>query len=168
MIVTAALAFTAAREASMALSARSLPEADVWPAMARLQVWGLQGRPPDNEGIEWPTPDWRAARAALASWTTSLLRESGVATVADWSGHRLVLAPQADGLFGTLALLLARDIGQGQTYRCDVCGEPVDPYRPPLANERVYCTKPACKKEQRRRNQASWRAKKKAEQEGAS
>lgn len=151
----AALAFGAAKNVALALSARTLPDPDAWMDMARLQVWGVTGRPPE---LEWPVTEWREGRAALASWLTYLLHDSGVVSAAEWSGPRLVVRHRADGLFGTLALLLSREIGQGDTYRCDVCDAVVDRIRPPKPHERVYCKKAACRREQQRRNQAAWRA----------
>lgn len=152
----AARAMNAAHTASIALAARRLPEPNAWEQMARLQVGH-----PARDGVE----TWHDGRTELASWVTGLLTNCGVSAVADWSGPRLRVEPEADGLLGTIALLLAREVGQGDRYVCDVCGEPVDRVRAPQPGELVYCRKPACRREQQRRNQQRWRARKRAAQQ---
>ena len=82
----------------------------------------------------------------------------GVRPFAVWEG-RFTVTSQADGLLGAIAILLSREIGQGYTsYRCTVCGTETARGRPPRPDEAIYCERPACKREQRRRNQAAWRA----------
>ncbi len=152
----AARAFAAARRLGVALSAHTNGDVTDW---QRVQ----------NIGIAWPPPGesegWREQRRHLAAWVTHLLRECGVAPFATWEGERLIITTEADGLLGTLAIALAQDIGQGDAYLCDVCGRPWNPYRPPRSGERVYCDNPACKREQQRRNQATWRARRKTNKE---
>lgn len=151
----AALAFVGAQEAALALSARRIPESRSWEAMSRLRSYG---RPMEN--------DYRACRRQLAEWVTGMLSDCGVDVFADWAGERLNVTYKASGLLGTLTLLLAREIGQGETYTCDICGTPVDRVRPPKNDEGVYCDKPACRREQQRRNQAAWRARKREQTHG--
>lgn len=154
-----ARAFNAATRLSVALSSRSEGRTSDWVELQGAQRWLWE--PGDLEG------DWRKRRQVLAYWLTDLLRASGVNTLARWpEGARLSVVPEAEGLMGSIALALAFEIGQREGFVCSVCGAPVDRIRPPLAGEGVYCTKPACKREQQRINQRRYRERKR--QEGAS
>lgn len=153
----AARAFGAARRVGLALSAATPGNLDDW-----LELQNL------NHGIPVPGPPytWQQGRDAFADWLTDLLRDCGVRPLASWKRSHLVVTSEADGLLGTLAVLLARETGQGDQYTCDVCGGPVERARPPKEGEGVYCSKPACRREQQRRNQAAWRARKQTEGQG--
>lgn len=145
---TTARAFVAAQRLGTALSARTDGDPDDW---RELSLVGEQ-------------VGWRSDRGMLADWVTELLASCGVRPVAMWEpNRRLTVVHEADGLLGVLAVILSREIGQGDRYTCDVCGVPVDRVRPPKSSERVYCKKPACRREQQRRNQAKWRANRKTE-----
>jgi len=156
-----ARAFSAARTAASFLSISRLPDSSVWGEMAIV----VSVLPHDWRA---DVDNWRAGRTMLAAWMTALLADCGINLTATWGeGGQAVLRiePEADGLLGTLGLLLARTLDQRENYSCDVCGEPVQRVRAPQDGERVYCKKPLCKREQQRRNQAAWRAKKRAEKE---
>lgn len=103
-------------------------------------------------------------RERIAQLLTRLNRETGVGPLVTWD-KRLSVTFAAGGLLGFLAILLTREIAarDGLTYTCSVCGVPVARGRPPQPDEAIYCTKESCKREQRRRNQAAWRARKRAE-----
>jgi hypothetical protein len=103
-------------------------------------------------------------RDRIAEYLTALNRQTGVRPLVTWD-KRLSVTFEASGLLGVLAILLTRDIAARDdlTYACSVCGFPIGRKRPPLPEEAVYCTKESCKREQRRRNQAAWRARKRAE-----
>jgi hypothetical protein len=106
---------------------------------------------------------WRGQRVFVADFMTWLLRACRVRPVARWAGHDLSTTFEADGLLGAIAVLAAEEVSRGEIfYQCSVCKEPVIRNRAPRADEAIYCTEPACKREQRRRNQASWRARKAA------
>jgi hypothetical protein len=163
-----ARAFTAATRAAMNLTARRLPESLDWQDMLRV-ISGFQFWPePLVEGdSDTDETNWRQGRANFALWLTDLLHQCGVSTVATWQDQRLRVVPKADGLLGTLALLLSREVGQHDAaYTCDVCGEDVVRIRPPRKNEGVYCDKSACRRAQQRKNQARLRERKRAEGSG--
>jgi len=103
-------------------------------------------------------------RERIAQLLTRLNRETGVGPLVTWD-KRLSVTFAAGGLLGVLAILLTREIAARDdlTYTCSVCGVPVARGRPPQPDEAIYCTKESCKREQRRRNQAAWRARKRAE-----
>lgn len=103
-------------------------------------------------------------REQIAWYLTRLNREAGGQRLITWD-KRLSITYEADGLMGLLADWLTREIaaGEDRTYRCSVCSVEVERVRPPQPGEPVYCTKPSCKREQKRRNQAAWRARKRAE-----
>jgi hypothetical protein len=152
-----ARAFLAAQSLANALSVRRIGEVQDW---VDLQ-WTIKRSlfHPDNR-------DWPTGRVRLAHWLTCLLRDCGVAPLARWDGARLHVTSEAGGLLGVLAVLLSRELGQGDVYTCDVCGAPVTPTRPPREGEGVYCRaadNAACRREQQRRNQAAWRARKREE-----
>jgi hypothetical protein len=112
---------------------------------------------------EWD--DWKLGRERFAEWTTDLLRQGAVGMQADWLGTRgLALDPVAESFLGVIAILLSREIGAEGQYQCSSCGALVYRQRPPRREEAVYCDRPECKREQKRRNQAAWRARKREEQ----
>ena len=120
---------------------------------------------------DWPADeefdDWAIGRERYASWLSVLFSVTDVSARADWVGMRgLALEPAAGSLLGLIAILLAREVGADGQYECDACGARVFRQRPPRAGESVYCTRPECKREQQRRNQARWRAKRAANATG--
>jgi hypothetical protein len=106
-------------------------------------------------------------RAYLAEYLTWLFAATGIRHLASWprGSKQPQLSYEADGLLGATTVLLWRDItGDRGTYRCDACGMPVERIRPPRDGERIYCAEPPCRREQQRRNQASYRARQRGEQ----
>jgi hypothetical protein len=145
-------------------------------AFADLQQWGQAVRegqkPPAGSGHDvqllmpgfWFRNHVITDRERIAHHLTRLNRETGVRPLVTWD-ERLTVNHAAGGLLGVLAILLTREImAPGiRSFRCSVCGDLVDRGRPPQPDEAIYCTKPSCKREQRRRNQAAWRARTRAE-----
>jgi hypothetical protein len=115
-------------------------------------------------GFDLGPDDNATDRARLAEYLTMLNRQTGVQPLVKW-GKRLSVIYAAGGLLAMLAILLTRQIAARSdlTYSCSVCGLLVERTRPPLLDEAIYCTGDSCKREQRRRNQAAWRARKRAE-----
>ena len=107
-------------------------------------------------------------RARIADYLTMLNRQTGVRPLVTWE-KRVSVTFAANGLLGVLAILLTREIAARRDeqdeliYTCSVCGVPVTRGRPPQTDEAIYCTEKSCKREQHRRNQAAWRAHKRAE-----
>lgn len=148
-----ARAFASASRLGVALSVRHEGDEADWLNLQDAVSW--HWGPSSLDG------DWTKRRDVLADWLTDVLRGCGVATLARWTPRtRLTVIPEADGLIGTVALALAHEVGQRDGFLCSVCGTAVDRVRPPREGEQVYCSKLACKREQQRRNQAKWRAKK--------
>ncbi|GEM_PF-2399783 len=157
-------------------------------AFTDLRLWGqavrAQEKPPEGSGHDTQLllpgifskgPDGRrylhgkplTDRELVAYYLTRLNRETGVRPLVTWD-ERLTVNHAAGGLLGVLAILLTRDITAPgvQSFKCSVCGAFVDRgkgSRPPQPDEAVYCAQPSCKREQKRRNQAAWRARKRAE-----
>lgn len=114
---------------------------------------------PPEDPDDWN--DWKLGRERFARWVSRLFAETGVTARADWVGLRgLAIEPGAESLAGLIAILLAREVGAEGMYECSSCGAPVARNRPPRPGESVYCARAECRREQRRRNQAKWRAKK--------
>jgi hypothetical protein len=106
-------------------------------------------------------------RSWLAEYLRWLFMSTGIGHDVTWprGAKHPQLSSEADGLLGTITLLLWRDItGDRETYRCDVCRMPVERIRPPREGERIYCTEPTCRRERQRRNQAAYRARQRGEQ----
>ena len=107
-------------------------------------------------------------RARIAEYLTMLNRQTGVRPLVTWD-KRVSVTFAAAGLLGVLSILLTREIAARRdpnddlTYTCSICGVPVARGRPPQPDEAIYCTEKSCKREQQRRNQAAWRARKRAE-----
>jgi len=103
-------------------------------------------------------------RRELAEELTQLYRDAGVRPLVRWP-PRLMLAATFEGigLVGVLATLLVRTVASRDevSYRCDNCGHLVERGRPPQPDEAIYCDRAECKREQRRRNTAAYRARKK-------
>lgn len=158
-----ARAFSAARRLGAALVMRRPGDREDW---FRLDGAGIPTR---GARTMWSDlEDWKLGRERFADWLTLLMRELDVATTAQWRGVRgLALDPSPGTLLGAIALLLAREVGAEGQYVCDSCGASVQRVRPPREGEAVYCDRAECKREQKRRNQAAWRAKKAAEQREA-
>ena len=143
-------------------------------AFADLRQWGQAIRegwkPPAGSGhdVQLLMPGilsrTMSERERIAYHLTRLNRETGVRPLVTWD-ERLTVNHAAGGLLGVLAILLTREImAPGvRSFRCSVCGDLVDRGRPPQPDEAIYCTKESCKREQRRRNQAAWRARKRAD-----
>jgi len=149
-----ARALSAGRRVAAALVTRRPGDMGDWVKMqhATGQGWVVS---PDDWG------DWKLGRERFADWLSVLLEQSETTAMADWLGaRRLAVEPVARGLLGIVTLLLAREVGAEGQYECDSCGGRVTRARPPRPGERVYCSRPECKREQQRRNQAAWRAKK--------
>lgn len=104
-------------------------------------------------------------RTYLAEYLTWLFAASGIRHLASWprGTKQPQLSFEVDGLLGLLTLLLWRDITGDRVYRCDACGMPVERLRPPREGEGIYCVEPACRREQQRRNQATYRARQRGE-----
>lgn len=147
----AARAVAAIQKLGTSLAARQDGEPDDWS-----DLQGFAGPCP------WQRGAWQRNRKVLAEAITRLLNDAGVAPIARWDRPRLTVTSEADGLLGVILVLLAREVGQGDRWTCNVCGAPVDRVRPPRSGEGVYCEKAACRREQQRRNQAKWRARKRA------
>jgi hypothetical protein len=103
-------------------------------------------------------------RDRIAEYLTILNRQTGVRPLVTWD-KRLSFTFAAGGLLGVLTILLTREIASRDdvSYNCSVCGFLVARKRPPKPDEAVYCAKASCRTEQQRRNQAAWRARKRAE-----
>ena len=111
--------------------------------------------------------DWKLGRERFAHWLTSVFQSTGVTAEADWLGARsLAIEPAATDLLSTIAILLGREVGAEGAWLCDSCGRRVYRARAPREGERVYCSRPECKKEQHRRNTAASRANKRAKEQG--
>jgi hypothetical protein len=151
--------FAAARRLGDALSARKAGQLQDW---ADLQAAAGRGWPANPVlALDVDDANWRLGRAKLANWLTVMLRACRVSPAVVWEPrHRLHVTSVSWGPLGKLVVLLTRELGQGDAYVCDVCNAPVSRTRPPREGERVYCSKPACRREQQRRNQAAWRDKK--------
>ena len=118
---------------------------------------------PDADEID----DWKLGRENFDRLLTTFLVESRVSVRAIWRGSKaLAIEPATPTLLGAIALLLAREVGVAGEYTCDNCERKVYRSREPREGESVYCDRPECKREQQRRNQAKWRAKKAAEKSG--
>jgi hypothetical protein len=115
----------------------------------------------DREDLD----DYKLCREHFADLLSDFLAEGDVLTRAEWpgGGRRLALGPEAGTFIGALGILLAREVGAEGQYICTSCGARVTRNRPPRKGEKVYCDRVECKREQQRRNQARWRAKKRAE-----
>jgi hypothetical protein len=147
-------------------------------AFADLHQWGNalrnNQRPPAGSGMDTQRllPGFLVGRHVtdhqrIAHYLTRLNRETGVRPLVTWD-ERLSVTYAAEGLMGVLTILLTRKIQApgALSFKCSVCGDLVDRgngSRPPHPDEAVYCPKESCKREQRRRNQAAWRARKRAE-----
>ena len=150
----AARAIAAARRVGAALVTRRPGSRKDWMDMQGTGLGGWVVEPDD-----WD--DWKLGRERFSRWLTKLLQETGTNVRADWLGTRgLGVEPEIGSFMSLVATLLAREVGAEGQYTCDSCGRPVYRARPPRTGERVYCDLPECKREQRRRNQASWRARK--------
>ena len=103
-------------------------------------------------------------RQRIAEYLSMLNRQTGVRPLVTRE-KRLSVTYSAGGLLGVLAVLPTREIAARDdlSYNCSVCGALVARGRPPQPDEAIYGTKESCKCEQRRRNQAAWRARKRAE-----
>lgn len=144
-----ARACSAARRLGAALVVRRPGDPEDW---HRLEGVGIHTRADD-------VGDWKLGRERLAYWLTELMRQADVGTGAEWLGSKgLALDPAPGTLLGVMVLLLAREIGAEGEYACDSCGARVVRSRPPREGERVYCKRSECRREQQRRNQAAWRA----------
>lgn len=153
----AARGVAAARRVGAALTTRRHGALEDWMEMQHVlgNTWVVD---PDD----WD--DWVLGRERFAEWITWWMREAGVTNFADWRGSRgLSLEPESATLFGVIAILVSREIGSEGMYECAACGTLHPRRRAPLDGESVYCDRPTCKREQQRRNQAAWRAKKRAE-----
>lgn len=156
-----ARAVDAARRVSARLVMRRCGEASDWVAILNdLDPGaGLRGR--DDLG------DWKLERELFTACLSDLLETGRVGMLADWLGSKsLALEPVARSFVGVIGLLLAREVGAEGAYVCDSCGAHVARARPPRSGERVYCERIECKREQRRRNQAAWRAKQRGGTDG--
>lgn len=144
----AARAFAAAVEEAEMLRVNRLPDPRLWDDMLKI-----------TDGVrDWPeVASWQRGRERLALWLTDLLRDCGVQPIASWERGPLSVTYEADGLLGTLAILLSRQLAQGETYTCDQCGTPVNRKRAPKPGEGVYCLSKPCRDAQNRRNQRAYR-----------
>lgn len=156
-----ALAVAAARRIGDALASKQLGDSADWRHVAYLlNPLKRKGQMSPQMSQELGT-SWQLEREHFGALLTDAMRGAGVGTVANWVDQdRLTLTPGAQGLVGVVMLLLAREVGSGRQYTCSSCSAPVIRRRPPQPGERVYCSEPQCKREQRRRNQAAWRARK--------
>lgn len=110
--------------------------------------------------------DWKLGRERFARWLTEVLIDCDVNPYVEWRGARRLAADQHAGtLLGIIAILLVREVGAEGEYACDNCGSPVVRDRAPQQGHGVYCTRPECKREQQRRNQAAWRKRAKQREE---
>ena len=103
-------------------------------------------------------------RQELAEELTQLYRDTGIRPLVRWEPSRmLTVTTEGAGLLGVLSTLLLRAIASRDevSYRCDICGDLVERGRPPRPDEAIYCDRAECKREQRRRNTAAYRARKK-------
>lgn len=147
---------SAARRVGAALVTRRPGEMADW---LDLQIFGWHW---SVDPEDWD--DWKLGRERFAGWVSDLLGHGGVRLEADWLGTRgMALEPVAETFVGVIAVLLAREVGAEGQYQCDSCGALVYRKRAPLDGEAVYCDRPECKTEQKRRNQANWRARKREE-----
>lgn len=153
-----ARATEAARRIGALLVMRRCGDRDDWADVVNHLVPHYRGI---RVGIMDALGDWKLEREFLARVITDFLEDAQVYIGADWLGaRRLAMEPRTGTFVGVIAILLAREVGAEGAYQCDCCGARVDRSRPPRRNERVYCSRAECKREQRRRNQAAWRAKK--------
>lgn len=103
-------------------------------------------------------------REELAEELTNLYRDCGWNVLLRWPAQKpLSVVSAVPGLLGVVARLLVQTITSRSEvdYRCDVCQESIIRKRPPRPDEAIYCDRPACKREQQRRNTAAYRARKK-------
>ncbi|MDI6912213.1 hypothetical protein [Nocardioides sp.] len=162
-----ARAVAAARRVGAALVARRPGELDDWLDAHRF-LNPSERRATRPAWLQQELGNWSFERERFAGLVSDFLAASGVYTGVNWSDYkRLAIVPVRSTFLGAIALLLAREIGAEERYSCASCGAPVDRRRPPREGESVYCDRPECKREQQRRNQAAWRAKKAAERSGS-
>ena len=153
-----ARALAAARRIAADLSSRRVGELADWLELQEVLGWAWTV-PKD----EWD--DWKLGRERFARWLTEVLHRSGASVVVEWVGRRgLAVDPSTSTLVGLMWIMLAREVAGERGYVCDSCGSRVQRARPPREGEAVYCDRPECKREQRRRNQAKWRASKRAQE----
>lgn len=154
---------TAARRLGAALTTKQPTELSDWRDANRFLD-------PSSRNVNWPNPympdeitrnDWRLEREHFGTLLSRALRSPyGVGVGVNWvDQNRLALNPVANSLVGVVLLLLAREVGSDGQYPCASCGSYVTRRRAPLQSQAVYCDRPECKREQQRRNQARWRAK---------
>jgi len=102
-------------------------------------------------------------REELAEDLTDLFRDCGWNVLVRWPVQKsLSVVSAVPGLLGVVARLLVQTISSRDevSYRCAVCQDFIIRKRPPRPDEAIYCDRPACKREQRRRNTAAYRARK--------
>ena len=147
-------------------------------AFADLVQWGQSARdarkvsPRRGRDIQWLLPGilsrTMSERERIAYHLTRLNRETGVQPLVTWDS-RVSFTFEACGLLSVLSILLTREIAARRDehdaliYTCSVCGVAVPRGRPPQTDEAIFCNEKSCKREQQRRNQAAWRARKRAE-----
>ncbi|ABL80104.1 MULTISPECIES: hypothetical protein [unclassified Nocardioides] len=158
----------AARRVGAALAGRRPGDQADWLDMHRFLNPGKRRLASRPGWLGQELGDWSLERDRFAGLVSDFLASTGVYTGVNWSDYkRLAIVPVSSTFLGAIALLLSREIGAEGRYACSSCGSPVDRRRPPRAGESVYCDRPECKREQQRRNQAAWRAKKAAERGGS-
>jgi len=147
-------------------AARAFTDLAQWGQSVRLGLKRPPGSGMDTQGLlpGFLVGDNVTDRQRIADYLTMLNRQAGVRPLVTWD-KRVSFTFAAGGLLGVLAVLLTREIAARPdlTYNCTACGALVARGRPPQPDEEIYCTKESCKREQRRRNQAAWRARKRAE-----
>lgn len=134
-----AKAFGALRNIGSALSRQRVGAPSDWVDIQALTDEILI--PKSTEGVT-------VERLRAAEVVTRLLRDCGVRPRVEWGRTgKPMMTWEADGLMGTLAILLYREIGHTRpAYPCDGCGQSVERAKAPRPEQRTWCGSVGCRR----------------------